>query len=184
MPVPPSDLDKRFYLGLDPGEKGALAMVDGLGKCVFLKKMPETAVGLAETVRWTRRGWLDPPSRLKMIAGIERIDPRPTTIPNPDKTSKQKWVKRILRSTCIIYGDFLQLHMAVLACDIPIEIIGAQEWQGGLSIPPRDKSKKETTSQFKSRLACIAKDMFPNDRVINQTADALLIAEYLRRKHA
>jgi len=81
----------KYYLGADPGEKGGIAVIDDAADCVLLRKMPETAAELLQLVR----SITFPIAK----AGLERIDPRPTTF-----MMQGKWVRSILRSTCIIYG--------------------------------------------------------------------------------
>lgn len=160
-------ISESCYMGLDPGEKGAIAIVNRSGDCLFLEKMPATARGLLELITS-----IDQPIVATLI---ERIDPRPTRYFS--KQSKT-WVSTILRSTCIIYGDFLQLHMAALACGYNPDIVGPHDWQKGLGIPK--KMKGEKGHSFKIRLRDHAKQLFPKEKVTLITADALLIAEYCR----
>ena len=158
------------YLGLDPGEKGGIAIVDDEGLCRFTKKMPPDARSLWELMSMLKE------AKFPIVATlIERIDPRPTRY-----FSKQTntWISTILRSSCIIYGDFLQLHMAALAAGFNPQSIGPHEWQKGLGIDKKVKGEK--TGQFKNRLKAVAQQRFPNIKITLATADALLIAEYCR----
>ena len=158
------------YLGLDPGETGGLAVLSEDGEPVFVKKMPETARDLFSMMLSITSCW-----SIKATV-LERINPRPTRY--FDKRSNV-WVSTILRSTCIIYGDFLQLHMAAIAVGIEPFIVGPHEWQKFLGIPKREK--KEPGQKFKARLKNHAVKLFPNQKITLATADSLLIAEYCRR---
>ena len=66
------------------------------------------------------------------------------------------------------------------AAGIPFEMVTPQTWQKSLGIPARKKTEGKT--QFKNRLKQRAEQLFPQVKVTLATADALLIAEYIRRK--
>jgi len=159
----------NYFLGADPGEKGAVAVINSLGRPVFVQKMPANAYKLLEMLRSIK---VKP-----TMSAIERIDPRPTGY--MDKKSG-KWVSSILRSTCIIYGDFLQLHMAMIACDMDPLVIGPKDWQSSLEITK--KAKWESNPDFKRRLKTEAEGIFPGTKVTLINCDALLLAEYCRRR--
>ena len=166
-------LNTKYYLGMDPGEKGGLAVLCADGLLCSYHKMPETALELWQLV--------DKLSNSFAVdkAVIERIDPRPTVW--FDKTTQQR-KSSILRSTCIIYGDYLQLHMVAIAADLDVEVVGPYDWQKFLGIEKR--AKGETKVQFKRRLKMVAQDLFPDTKVTLAIADAILIAEYARRKYS
>lgn len=73
------------------------------------------------------------------------------------------------------------LEMALLACGIPAESVPPRKWQKAMGISSRKKT--ETKAQWKSRLKSVAQRLFPSENVTLATADALLIAEYCRRKY-
>lgn len=162
------DESVKYFMGLDPGEKGGIAIVDDCKLVVALEKIPDSAEALLQLIRSLLRSY--PVERTY----IERIDPRPTYFKKGGK-----WTSSILRSTCILYGDFLQLHMAVLSTGTPIQTIGPAQWQRGLDIP---KKGKKTKAEHKRLLKEKAKELFPKVKGITlATCDALLIAEYCRR---
>ena len=104
----------RYYLGADPGESGGLAIIDAEGTLISVDPVPSTAKKLLDLLRLLKR--VVPITH----CAIERIDPRPTGF----KDKSGKWVQSILRSTCVLYGDYLQLHMALLAIDLCPMIVG------------------------------------------------------------
>jgi hypothetical protein len=75
------------------------------------------------------------------------------------------------------------------ASGIPYEQKVPRSWQKELGITPRFKPKKgesgteETKPEFKKRLKAKAEQLFPKEKVLTDTADALLIMEYTRRTH-
>lgn len=79
------------------------------------------------------------------------------------------------------YGS---VRMALVAAGIPFEAVAPVSWQRSMRISPR-KSKgvgRETRPQFKRRLREEAQRLFPSLNVTLGTSDALLLAEYCRRK--
>ena len=76
------------------------------------------------------------------------------------------------------------LEMALVAAAIPYELVPPQRWQKGLQIVGKDKS--ETKTQWKNRLKSKAQQLFPAyaNSITLAVADAILIAEYGRRKLA
>jgi hypothetical protein len=80
------------------------------------------------------------------------------------------------------YGS---LRMAMIASGLPFEDVPPQVWQKALKIPSRKKEGrqyKETKAAFKNRLKAKAQQLFPRVYITLATCDALLIAEYCRRK--
>lgn len=72
------------------------------------------------------------------------------------------------------------LRMALVAASIPFEDVTPQAWQKAMGVVQRGKT--ETKTQFKNRLKAKAQQLFPDKEVTLSTADALLIAEFGRRK--
>jgi hypothetical protein len=81
------------------------------------------------------------------------------------------------------YGS---LRMLLVASKIPFLSVAPVTWQSALGVSPRDKrgEDKESDSQFKTRLKTHAKGLFPALSTLTKaTADALLLAEFCRRRH-
>lgn len=66
------------------------------------------------------------------------------------------------------------LRMALIAAGIPFETTTPQKWQQALGC--RSKGDKNVTKRR-------AQELFPKSKVTHAIADALLLAEYGRRKH-
>lgn len=62
------------------------------------------------------------------------------------------------------------------------ELVHPARWQKALSISPRRSG--EGRGAWKSRLKDVAQELFPQIRITLATADALLLAEYCRRRYA
>jgi hypothetical protein len=78
-------------------------------------------------------------------------------------------------------ANYGALRMALTAAGIPFEEVVPGVWQRGLNIPPRKKTEGKTA--WKNRLKAKAQQLFPSVKITLATADALLIAEFCRRKH-
>lgn len=150
-------------IGLDPGASGGLAIISGvrIPSVVLLPFSsgidPEVADGLKslETAGET------------ILATIEKVGAMP---------------RQGVSSTFKFGTSYGYLIGCLTAVGIPFEYSTPQKWQKAFGIPKRAES--ETKSQFKNRLKTKAQQLYPNYRkeITLQTADALLIAEYTRRK--
>ncbi len=150
----------NYYLGIDPGQNGGLALISANGHGVECNKMPSTEKDiyslLADCVTNT-------------FCIIEKVH----SMPGQGVASTFKFGKG--------YGG---LRMALVACKIPFDEVTPRTWQKGLGIPPR-KKETETKTQWKNRLKARAQQLFPffpSEKITLATADALLIAEYCRRR--
>lgn len=160
MPKIDQESGSKYYLGVDPGKKGALALISVIGgeTEIGLVPMPESVKDLLEWV-----GDIDP--LLEGFAILERVH----AMPGQGVTSMFTFGRG--------YG---RLETALIAAEIPFEEVDPRRWQKGLGISPR-KTKTESKEQFKGRLRLFAQKLFPRVNVTKDTADAILIAEYCRR---
>ena len=67
----------------------------------------------------------------------------------------------------------------LIANMIPFLDVPPRTWQKGLGIQPR--GKEESKTHFKNRQKGLAQQMHPHLKVTLATADAILIAEYLKK---
>jgi len=160
------------YIGIDPGVEGALASISPLStpgaKNVDMIKMPVT-----EGDKWD---WFTVGRTAAEFAVIEQQVPRPAMVFDP---ITKKFVPRILKSTCILYGNYMQLKGMLPAARIPFEDCPPKRWQKALKI--RLKEKGEDKTSWKNHLKSVAQQLFPNIKVTLWNADALLISEYAKR---
>jgi hypothetical protein len=167
MPRLPAGSSRR-YLGVDPGASGGLASIylpEGNGffvtKLAIVKAVPMPQ-GDLEKLEWFEG--FHPGITFCCIEKVSGF------IGSPQPGSA------MFKFGCG-YGKLL---MALLAAKIPHEEVVPRTWQSKLGIAPRKRSESKT--QFKNRLKSKAQQLFPNVKVTLATADALLIAEYCRRK--
>jgi hypothetical protein len=170
--------DLLNHIGVDPGANGGLVSIQySLTGQLILNAvpMPKTERDIWEWFRFL-------PTE-NTFAVIEKVS-----------TSPQMGVV----SAGTFMGGYYGLRMALTAANIPFEVIPPREWQTALSIPSRKKHREgkkvvydESTLQWKDRLRAKAQQLFPSLPLWNEpkskgrqlaVADALLIAEFCRRK--
>lgn len=157
----------HMYLGVDPGMSGGMAAVtaDGTGAYV---SMPATERDVWEWFRQLAYEHAHPSGlATTTFAVIEKVH----AMPGNGVSGMFKFGQS--------YGF---LRACLIAAGIPFEEVTSQRWQKALNITPRDKRGGETSTQFKNRLKARAQQLFPNAKVTLATADALLLAEFCRRK--
>lgn len=158
MPAPSSDQPTRLYLGIDPGQSGGIAIVDQLGNCTSLVKMPETEQDIL---------WAIPFGDEITFGMIEKVHALP---------------KQGVSSTFKFGMGYGGLRMALVALAIRFDEVTPMKWQKALGVVPRDVKGGESKNDHKNKLLAKAQQLFPNTKITRHTADSLLIAEYCRRK--
>ena len=146
-----------IYMGIDPGKNGGIAVLNG--NTVHPLKMPETPADLLTWLTAFPQGTIAVIEQVGGYAGQGQPG-----------------------SAMFNFGKGVgHLEMALLACKIPFEQVTPQRWQKAMGISNRKKT--ETKTQWKNRIKAKAQQLFPGVDVTLAVADALLIAEYCRRKH-
>ena len=142
-----------FYLGIDPGKSGGLALLDAAGDVVWCTKMPATEADLLTLLGVTGR------QRFVAHAMVEHVH----ASPQMGVVSAFTFGKG--------YGALL---MALTAAQIPFDEVSPRKWQGALQcLTKGDKNVSKRRAQ----------QLFPGLTITHATADALLIAEFCRRFH-
>jgi len=146
-------------IGIDPGEKGGIAVVGGrLGVSPYLKKMPETF-----------------PDIYGMLADIYSNCPDGAVCfledvgkGIPGQSSK---------STATFARHNGHLEMALFALGIPTVKVTPAKWQKMYSNQV-GTSKGLKTTEWKNKLKGLAQQLYPGNNITLYTSDALLIAHY------
>lgn len=150
----------RLYLGIDPGQNGGIAVLDGTGRVVQTFKLADvsdTDRDLWDTLVGIGDLSLDETGQHQVSAVLEKVS-----------TSPQMGVV----SAGTFMGGYRAIRMALTAAGIPFEEVRPQAWQKALGCLTRgDKNVTKTKAQ----------QLFPSVKVTHANADALLIAEHGRR---
>lgn len=151
-----------LFLGIDPGASGGIAMLDGNsddGWTTSAVPMPATERDVWEV--------FDVPMS-DVFACIEKVGGYVAGNPTPG-------------SAMFTFGRGVGLlHGFLIALSVPYEEVPPRTWQKALGISPRGKD--ESKGSFKNRIKAVAQKLFPGAGVTLKTCDALLLAEYCRRK--
>lgn len=146
----------HVYIGVDPGQSGGLVALHR--HSVLADKMPSTEGDI-----WK---WFEDAKRLGIpVAIIEAVH----AFPGQGVASAFKFG--------VGYGG---LRMALKGNGISFEQVAPTIWQRSFIF---SRKRDESNTAWKNRLKGIAQQLFPDVNVILATADALIIAEYCRRKH-
>jgi hypothetical protein len=151
------------YIGVDPGASGGVVCLSTKSPQVSISSMPSTTADL-----W---GWVTTLKRRtdgSITAVLEKVTGYVGDGGNPGSGMFKFGVG---------YGE---VRMALTAAGIPFEEVVPTVWQRGLGIAARAKGEGKTA--WKNRLRAHAQKLFPGVKVTLATADALLIAEWCRRR--
>jgi hypothetical protein len=157
MPIPKNP--GLYYLGIDPGLSGGMAVVTAHGPLLATFPFAKaTNHEIAETLEeWSRR--------YRPRAVLEKVGAMPG------------------QGVCAMFTfgvSYGFLQGLLTAFQIPFIDVRPQKWQQRLSISPRKKT--EGKPEFKKRLQAKAHQRWPSriKELTLATSDAALIAEYLR----
>lgn len=151
------EVSMPYIIGIDPGLKGGITVIDIGGEVSDIIKMPQTPYDILEFI-----------SRYKgSVAYMENVGHG-----MPGQSSK---------ATATFARHNGHLEMALLALGIPTNMITPQKWEKSYQL---GSSKGFGKTEWKNRLKAKAQQIFPSlgKKITLATCDSLLIAEYGRRK--
>ena len=149
-----------IYIGIDPGIKGAISSIIQNESVRIVRTMP-MAITEADT-RQSILFALGGEPEYKAI--IEKVH----AFPGQGVTSMFTFGQN--------YGF---LRGCLVSLGIPFEEVTPQKWQKEFGL---SKKKNESKTDYKKRILQKAQNLFPEADVKLQTADSLMLAEYLRRQ--
>jgi len=143
----------KTYIGIDPGKSGAIAFIPPTGD-PWTVKNTSTDKDLVDAMR-DARGF---GAGEELFAVIEKVHAMPSN-----------GVAGMFK----FGASFGALQMLCTALSIPFELVTPQTWQ---------REMKCLTKGDKNVTKAKAQELFPSVKVIHANADALLLAEYGKRK--
>jgi hypothetical protein len=147
-----------LFVGIDPGVSGGIAGIDEKRAVVYLEDMPQTEADIADLI-----------FKISAEVGVIGIIEKVHAFPGQGVTSVWTFA-----------NNYAGVRMAMVCNAMPFDQVDPRVWQKELGIPKREKT--ETKPDFKNRLRAHAQQLFPDEKVTLKNADALLIAEFLRRR--
>ncbi len=151
-------MDRKYYIGVDPGASGGIAVIDRNGKVVECCNMPDTPM---EILEFFRKYGAD-----EVVCVLEDVG---QGMPGQSSSATAKFARH--------NGH---LEMALLALGIKTVKVRPQKWEKTYAL---GSSSKHGKSEWKRMLKERAQQLFPQlgKKVTLKTCDALLIAEYCRK---
>lgn len=174
--MPPLSNWQRCYMGIDPGSKGAIAVLgEEFGITVFkLKDTTLTDVWkfLATFSQLVQGG-------LKLYAVLEHVGGYMKRDEEKSQGGEQPG------SSMFNFGanaGALEMGLVALGLyeDSTYRKVRPQQWQRALGVPTR--KPRQPKNAHKNMLKELAQGLFPHFKVTLDNADALLLAEYCRRQ--
>ena len=159
----------RIFIGIDPGQSGGIAQVTEGGHflCWPIQDTERDTWNLFDGgpigSYKDSEDTLKSATRLEMSAVIEEAH----SMPGQGVASMFTFGRS--------YG---LLRGFLWASGIPFHTVTPKKWQSAFGMK---RKKTERPTEYKKRLRQLAQGLAPNCKVTNKEADAILLAEYLRR---
>jgi len=148
---------ESYFMGVDVGTGGAIAIIDKEGIIMEIIKTPATIQDFLS--------FLDKWKNEKIFCLVEKVHSFPG---NSHKVA-------------FTFGEINGITKAVLeASKIPYDLITPQRWMAFYGLK---KSATQTMTDWKNELLKVAQRLFPKEKIYLYQADAVLIAEYTRRNY-
>jgi len=145
----------KYFIGVDPGLSGGIAVIDPVSNVIEVSKTPQTIQDFIDL--------LGKYMNESVFCITEKVHSRPFNGAKANFTFG--YINGIL-------------HTVLLISKIPHEMVSPQAWMKYYGMK---KEKNETDTSWKNRLKGRAQQLFPKTKVTLWNADALLIAEYCKR---
>lgn len=157
----------RTIIAIDPGASGGIAYQLSGSPGVVAEKMPETEGDIVNTLCSVIEGTQGGPENVTVF--VEKVG---------------GYVKGVRAPGSAMF-NFGRNFGFILGCvqtsGARVELVPPQEWQKPLGIGTKGTLK---TGDWKNKLKSHAQRLFPDKKVTLNTADALLILEYGKRRAA
>ena len=147
----------KVLIGVDPGAKGGIAVLDGTRLTTY--NMPDTFPDIFAHFHAIREEFA--PRTVTCV--MERVG-----LGLPGQSSK---------ATATFARHCGHLEMALYALGIPTEEVTPQKWQKAYS-NSIGTAKGLTKTEWKNKLKGLAQRLYPTEKVTLNTADAILLAHY------
>lgn len=152
----------KIIIGIDPGEKGGIAVLDDAGRVIDVTKMPATPQDILHYLNEQYK--LAESEGCPIVCYMEKVGQG-----MPGQSSK---------ATATFARHCGHLDMVLLALGIPTNTITPNVWEKSYQL---GSSKGFSKTQWKNKLKAKAQQMFPKVKMTLAICDALLLAEYGRK---
>lgn len=146
----------KYFIGIDPGGSGGIAVINENGELLIAKAMPDTPTDILRSLD----DYL-----IDSFCCLERVHGMPG----------------MGGASMFTFGkNFGYCQMALIANKIPYDDPTPQKWMKEYQLK---RAKTESKTEWKNRLKAMAQQLYPNTKVTLSTSDAILIATYCYRMH-
>lgn len=165
----------RRFIGIDPGVSGGIAIVDEERTLYLVRPMPETGLELLCLIK------VAVGSNASVYRGVlEQVSGWQGGNKKEDGSDHKS--QGAPGSAMFEFGrSFGHCELALAAADIHegtgYDLVRPQKWQKEFNLPKLEYSDRKRYCRD------LAQEMFPDVKVTLATADALLLAEYCRRRY-
>jgi len=151
----------KWFIGVDPGQKGALSLINHLGQAIDYVPMPGTVKGIVETIRRFQSTVTEANASLSLVTELAQVMPKQGAVSG------------------FTYGrGFGAIEVVAMCSSIPYHEVRPAIWKKAMKV----KADKETSIQECERLFPTVDLVMPRCRIKHDgVAEALLIAEWGRR---
>lgn len=152
----------KWFIGVDPGQKGAIALINDSAQAIDYVPMPGTVKGIVETVRGFQRTATGAEASLSLVTELAQVMPKQGAV------------------SAFTYGrGFGAIEVVAMCLGIPYHEVRPAIWKKAMKV----KADKETSIQECERLFPTVNLIMPRCRIKHDgVAEALLIAEWGRRQ--
>lgn len=150
----------RYYIGVDPGASGGIAVLDRSGGVETVVNMPQSEREIFDFFN---------EFKIEACAVLEQVRSGP---------------KMGVVSAFTFGRGYGALRMALTASGVSFVDVTPQKWQRamGCLLKTGRRELRDAPAGKKNMHKARAFELFPNARITHATADALLMAEYCRRE--
>lgn len=184
-------MSRPLYLGVDPGKRGGLCLLDAAGQIALLRPMP-IAPKPAGARREKRGAGANEQVDVVAIGDLIRAhfhQIRGALVEHQEPRGRQ------LLAVAAQQHGYGMLCGVVVGAGIQLEVVRPQDWKTAMGVSLR-KARGDTKEQHNAKLKALAiaraKELWPHEDFLatdrsrvphDGMAEAALIAEHLRRRH-
>jgi len=163
------------FVGIDPGVSGGVAIIDADRDVYLLRPMPETGLELMILLRDAVLGFgITFRGALEHVSGWQGGNKKGDGTEHKSQGAPGSAMFEFGRS----FGHCELALAAVNICEgTGYDLVRPQKWQKEFQLPKLDYSARKRYCRD------LAQELFPDVKVTLATGDALLLAEYCRRKY-